>query len=214
MTRDAALLDEHRDPARLRRYLRALAANTAGLVEHKTLFDAAGVTRTTAVAYDALLKLVMVSDSIPAWSSNRMGRIVRSPKRYLVDPALMAPLLGVDERSCLRDGDLLGRVLDTFVVSQLRPELEVATCAPHLFHLRQEGGRREIDLLAETADGRVVALEIKAAAAVDRHDARHLAWLRDDLGEPFVAGVVLHTGPHTYSLGDRLYAMPIAAIWS
>ena len=31
-------------------------------------------------------------------------------------------------------------------------------------------------------------------AAVDRHDARHLVWLRDQLGDRFAAGVVLHTG--------------------
>lgn len=31
-------------------------------------------------------------------------------------------------------------------------------------------------------------------AAVDRHDARHLMWPRDQLGDRFAAGVVLHTG--------------------
>ncbi len=53
--RDAALVNEHRDPILLRRYLQAIAVNTAGVVEHKTLFDAAGPTRVTAAAYDTLL---------------------------------------------------------------------------------------------------------------------------------------------------------------
>ena len=213
VARDAALIDEGRDPSRLRRYLQALAANTAGVPEHKTLFDAAGITRTTALAYDGVLELVMATEQVPAWTSNRLSRIAHAPKRYLVDGALLGPLLGVDDLAGLGDGDLLGRLLDTFILSQLRVEREVSESAPQFFHLRQEGGRHEVDLLAESPDGRVIAIEIKAAAAVDASDARHLSWLREKLGDAFVAGVVFHTGPLAYPLGDRIHALPIAAIW-
>ena len=44
------------------------------------------------------------------------------------------------------------------------------------------------------AGGDVIALEVKATAAPDADDARHLAWLRDQLSPRFVAGAVLHTG--------------------
>lgn len=52
----------------------------------------------------------------------------------------------------------------------------------------------------------MVGLEIKATSAPTPRDARHLAWLRDQLGEMFVGGVVLHTGPHVYGLGERIVA--------
>jgi len=48
---------------------------------------------------------------------------------------------------------------------------------------------------------------------VGPRDARHLAWLRDELGTNFQRGIVLHTGATTYPLGERLWAMPIAALW-
>jgi len=55
---------------------------------------------------------------------------------------------------------------------------------------------------------------VKADASPGATDARHLAWLRDNMDEGrFLAGVVLHTGPRTYALGDRLVAAPISAIW-
>lgn len=50
ITRDAALVDRGRDPARLRRYFEAYALNSAGLAEDKTLYDAAGIDRRTALA--------------------------------------------------------------------------------------------------------------------------------------------------------------------
>ena len=113
----------------------------------------------------------------------------------------------------LRNADLLGRVIDTFVVSQLRPEREVSELAPTLYHLRQDTGRHEIDLLAEAPNGRVVGFEIKSAAAPRPDDAKHLAWLRDELGPDFVCGVLFHTGPRAFRLGERLQALPIATLW-
>lgn len=118
-----------------------------------------------------------------------------------------------DVRSALRDADPLGRVIDTFVVSQLRAELAVCRPGVTMFHLRQAHGRREVDVVLEAPDGRVVAVEIKASAAPTREDARHLAWLRDELGKAFVAGVVLHTGPRPFHLDDRIHALPIGGLW-
>jgi hypothetical protein len=47
----------------------------------------------------------------------------------------------------------------------------------------------------EFGGGRVPGIEIKSGAAPSRADGRHLEWLRDQLGERFVAGVVLPAGP-------------------
>lgn len=213
LTRDAEALDGPRDPARLRRYFQALALNTAGLAEHKTLYDAAAINRRTAVAYDQLLENLFVLDAMPAWASNRLVRLMRTPKRYLVDSSLAAAALGLDTLTVLRDGDLLGRIIDTFVVAQLRPELELSSARPFLYHLRERDARREIDLVAELAAGDVVAVEIKATAAPSGDDARHLVWLRDQLGERFRASAVLHTGPRPFRLADRVLALPICALW-
>jgi uncharacterized protein len=214
LLRDASLADERRDPVLLRRYLQALATNTAGVAEHKVIYDAAGVSRLSAVAYDSLLELQFMTERIPAWHSNRLNRLTRSPKRYVIEPALLGPLLRVDARAVIRDGDLLGRVIDTFVVSQLRPEIEASEHRVTLSHLRMERGEREIDLLAEGDGGRVIAIEVKSSAAPDRHDARHIAWLRDEIGDRFAAGIVFHTGPYKFNLGDRIDALPISCLWS
>lgn len=72
--RDAAQLGQVRDPARLRRYLQAVAANTAGVVVHETFFDAAGIDRGTGVRFDTLLEQVFVLDQVPAYSTNRLNR--------------------------------------------------------------------------------------------------------------------------------------------
>jgi hypothetical protein len=80
--------------------------------------------------------------------------------------------------------------------------------------LRQEQGRHEIDLLAEISATRVVGIEVKASAAPREDAARHLIWLRDQLGERFIRGAVLHTGSRTYEIDDRVVAAPIATLWA
>ena len=166
------------------------------------------------VAYQRLLTNLLVVEALPAWTSNRLKRLVLMPKRHLVEPALVGAVLGLDANLVLRSGDLIGRLLETFVVAQLRAELGLSAARPRLYHLRQQQGRTEVDLLAELAGGRLIAFEVKADAAPSADAARHLATVRDRYPEAFVAGIVLHTGPRTYRLGDRLLAAPISALWS
>lgn len=214
LTRDAMQLAGTRDPARLSRFFEAYALNSAGIVEDKTLYDAAGINRKTAIAYEQLLTNLMVVEKVPAWASNRLKRLVHSPKRFLVDPGLLSGILRVNADTVLRDGDLLGRLLDTFVAAQLRAELAVTESRPRIYHIRQEQGRHEIDLLGELAARQVIGFEVKAAAAPRQEAARHLVWLRDKLGDRFRAGVVLHTGPRTFPLEQRIVAAPICTLWA
>jgi hypothetical protein len=214
VTRDAVEVDHGRDPQRLRRYLEACATVSAGVVHDSTLYEAAGINRRTAMAYDRLLQNLLVIEHVPAWTSNRLRRLIRSPKRYLVDAGLFPGILRLDTRAVLRDGDLLGRVLDTFVASQIRSDLPVTESRPRLFHLRTEQGRHEVDLIAELAGGPAVGIEVKATSAPRSGDARHLVWLRDALGHRFAAGVVLHTGTGVYQLDQGITAAPICALWA
>jgi predicted AAA+ superfamily ATPase len=214
LTRDALGIDQRRDPARLRRYLEAYALNSAGVVSDATLLRAAGVNRRTAVAYEQLLANMFVVEPMPAWTSNRLRRLSLNPKRYFVEPGIPAAALGLDASAVLRDGDLLGRLLDTFVAAQLRAECTSTETRPRLYHLREEHGRREVDVLAEIGGREVLAFEVKAAAAPSRDAAKHLVWLRDRLGERFLGGIVFHTGPALLELDERVTAAPIAVLWS
>ena len=214
VTRDAALLDTAKDPTKLRRYLTVVALNNAGTPTDATLYRAAGVNAKTAAGYDQLFRNLFVLDAVPGWATNRLSRLVKQHKRYLVNSGLAAAAAGIDATTVLGDGDLLGRYFDAFATAQLRPEIALSHPRPTLHHLRGEGGRREIDLVAELGAARVVAMELKATTAPTVGDARHLFWLKDQLGSTFHGGAIIHSGPGIYELGERIYAVPLCAIWS
>ncbi len=214
VTRDASTFDTAKDPIKLRRYVSVLALNNAGVPSDATLYRAADVNAKTAAGYDQLLRNLYVLDVVPAWATNRLNRLVKQGKRYMVDSGLAATAAGLDAPTILGDGGLVGRCFDALAVAQLRSEMALNQPRPAVHHLREEGGRREVDLVVELGAGRVVGLEFKAGSAPTESDAKHLFWLRDQLGNDFIAGAVIHSGPAVYELGDRVYAIPLCAVWS
>jgi uncharacterized protein len=214
LTRDAAGIGASRDPQLLRRYLESYALNTAGVIDHRAIYQAAGIAKNTGDAYERLLRNLLVLETLPAWWTNRLKRLVHTPKRYIVDSSLVLAALRVDVNGLMRDGNLLGRVIDTFAIAQLRAQLASCESQPRLFHLRQEKGQHEVDVIVEYGGSRIFAFEIKATSAPKRTDARHLAWLRDELGDRFLGGAILHTGPLPFMLDDRIAAAPIAILWT
>ena len=132
----------------------------------------------------------------------------------MADTGLWAAAVGADVTTVMSSGDLLERLLETFVINQLRAETALMTRSPQLFHLRVPDGRREVDMLADFGARGVVAIEIKATTAPDVNDARHLAWLRDELGPQFAAGAVLHVGRRKFRLSAQIEAIPICALWA
>ena len=213
VTRDSRIAGDRYDDARLARFFKAYALNSAGITDDATLCEAAGINRRTVLRYLDLLARLHIIDELPAWTSNRLKRLSLAPKRFLVDPSLLASVTGATDSTAMRDGNLLGRLLETMVVAQLRAQATVSKHRCRLYHLRQHHGRHEIDVIAELDSQHLVAFEIKATAAPSRNDTRHLTWLRDHTGDQLLAGVVLHTGPSAFVLSDRIWALPINALW-
>jgi uncharacterized protein len=60
----------------------------------------------------------------------------------------------------------------------------------------------------------VVAIEVKASATPRLRDISGLTELRDQLGERFRLGLLLHLGPDTIPMGDRISAVPLSGLWS
>jgi predicted AAA+ superfamily ATPase len=83
---------------------------------------------------------------------------------------------------------------------------------PRMRHWRGAHGE-EVDIVLEDRGGRVIAIGIQSGASVRRADLRGLRRFQTLAGERFVAGVVLCTARQTTSLGRRIWASPIEALW-
>ena len=174
--------------------------------------QAAGVARATADSYHDMLARLGIIEELPAWSSNRLKQLTRRPKRHFVDPAFAAAD-HYDTSETLRfDRERLGSLFESAVVCQIRATSDALGLGWRFSHLRTAKGLHEVDLIADLPDGSVIAVEARAAATVDRSDARHLIWLREQLRDRFRAGLVIHPGRFAYRMDDRIAVAPLGLL--
>lgn len=194
--------------------LRALAERTANLVNAANLADAVRLTPETLRRYLPLLETIFLTLTIPAFGDSAAARTRRRPKLYVTDPGLCAAMLGVSaDRLMHPEASMAGSLLETFIATEIIKQLGWSTEQAAVTHFRDADGRA-VDLVLSTPDGRVAAIEVKAAIDVDERDFRGLAHLRDHLGPRFVNGVVMHCGHSVGSWGDRLTSVPVSALWT
>lgn len=217
-----------RNPAGLRRWMTAYAAATATTASFETIRDAATSgdgqvpARSTVVPYRHVLEQLWILDPVEAWlpTGNHLARLGSPPQHHLADPALAARLLGADLDALLRadpvgppvprDGPLLGKLFQSLVTLGVRVQAQAAEASVR--HLRTRGGEREIDLIVERSDARVIAIEVKLGATVDDADVRHLRWLAGVLGDDLLDMVVVTTGPEAYRRRDGIAVIPAALL--
>ncbi len=216
-----------RRPDALRAWLAAYGAATATDASYTKILDAATAgeqdkpSRAAVDAYREHLTRIFVLDPIPAWIPvfNPLKRLTHSPKHHLVDPAFAARLVGIGKTGLLKGegnrvaaqtGTWLGALFESLVAQSVRVYAEAA--AARVGHLRTKETDREIDLVVEGDDRRVVAIEVKLSETATDSDVRHLNWLHGRLGDRLADRVLITTGETAYRRPDGVAVVPLALL--
>ena len=159
-----------------------------------------------------LLERVFLLGRLPAWSTNRLSRLVHTPKLHLCDTGLVCALLGVDSTDLYADRTLMGQVMETFVFRELQRQSGWSETPVKFSHYRDRD-QVEVDVVLERGVSAVAGVEVKAGATVRLADFRGLRKLRKIAGDRFTNGVVIYDGEATVSFGVGLYAVPVRQLW-
>ena len=196
---------------------RLLLATSGSELVVSRLAERVGIDRSTAQIYEPWIETTFIVHRVPAWSRNVASKIVHRPKLYACDTGLSAAIIGKTPTALARLNDSsVGLLIESFVIAELAKQLTWSTTSARLHHFRDRDGL-EIDAIIESADGHVIAVEVKSATVPRPADAKPMAILRqrlDEVGTDFVVGIVFHTGDRRVQLGDRLVGLPIADLWT
>jgi predicted AAA+ superfamily ATPase len=196
----------------LPRLLALAAGQTARLINVSELTSAFQLSRPTIRDYVTLLSRVFLLEELPPWHTNRLSRLVKTPKLHIGDTGLGCALLGIDSAALDADRGVLGQFLETFVYQELHRQASWSEDAISCFHFRDRDGV-EVDIVLEREGRRVAGVEVKAAASVNAADFRGLRKLSESLGDRFAGGVVLYDGRNIAPFGERLHAVPLRMLW-
>jgi predicted AAA+ superfamily ATPase len=215
---DALILRDVKDVAaidhaeKLPRFARAMSEMSGQICNYTALAAPLGLDHKTAARYVGVLEHLYLVRRLEAWSANRLKRVVKSPKLHFLDSGLLAALAQLSAEKVGGDRGLFGRLLETFVFSELMKHATTSETVCQFGYYRDHD-QYEVDVLIENAAGEVVAVEVKAAASVSVRDLRGLKRLAAALGEKFRLGVVLYDGTDTLPLGGGMWAAPVASLW-
>lgn len=199
----------------LRTVLRLLAARTAGELVISEIAADAQLSRATTADYVGLLEALYLVIRLPGWASSATTRAKRRPKVVVVDTGLAADLCGVGQAEFgpRADGKTAGALFETFVLSEVLKQIGWSQRTVDLHHFRDHYGA-EIDLIvSDRRTGELAGVEVKFTATPTQRHARTLASFAERFGSRFTVGLVVHGGRHTLPLGERLWAVPVSALW-
>ncbi len=88
------------------------------------------------------------------------------PKLYFVDTGLACHLLGLKSPEQLLSSHFYGGFLESFVIMECYKHLAWAVEETGIYHFRDKQ-KNEVDIVLEQDNGRIIGIEVKAAASVN-----------------------------------------------
>jgi len=195
------------------RLLSVVAARAGSLLNFADLSRTMALPQTTLKRYFALLENTFLVQLLRPWARNLGKRVIQTPKVYLDDSGLLAHTLGATVDRLKTEGNLTGPVLENFVLMELRKQCSWSAIRPDLFYWRTVSGQ-DVDFVMEDHAGKVVGIEVKAAATLGSNDVRGLKALADAVGESWIRGVVLYSGTEVIPFAADLHGVPLNGLWS
>jgi len=209
--RDVPETSRIHDPFAITNLLRLIAARSGSIARYERLGRDLGIDGKTAKSYVEVLDRLYLVRIRKAWHRNLGKRQAKAPKLYVADTGLLAGLIGIDADRIATDGGVAEAMFETFVTTELERQSSWAAEQCSFWHLRDDG--REVGLIAERRNGEIAGIEVKSGATVRARDFAGLKWLRDNSGDRFRGGAVVYPGDQPLQFGDRLWAVPLDAIW-
>lgn len=192
--------------------LELAAGQTSRLLNISELASPFQLSRPTIRDYAELLERIFLISFLPPWYSNRIKRLIKTPKLHLGDTGLACSLLNLDLVQLSENRTLLGQLLETFIYNELKRQAGWHDSDLSLYHYRDKD-LYEVDLVIQQDGNAIAGIEIKAAGTVKERDFRGLRRLQQATAKTFFAGVVLYDGDHLLPFGEKLYGVPISALW-
>ena len=181
-----------------RRLMRAACLRLGTMVNQTELGRDTRIPRATVQRYLNLLETSFQLVRVEPYAVNHTRRLIKTPKLYWSDPGLAGWLSGA--------GTVSGAHLETLVLVDLLVWRDSRVPAPEVLYWRTTTDL-EVDFVIE-AGGRLLPIEVKAAARPGYSDTRGLRAFREEYPNRFTGGLLLHGGAELQWMSDRILAVP------
>lgn len=194
------------------RLMAMLAEHAGQLTVAAHLASPLQISALTVQRYMAILQRLYLVDSLPAWHSNRLSRLLKTPKIHFIDTGLLASLRGDPVEAFEFDKVRLGPIAESFAYTEILKQLTWSRTRTRISHFRTKEGD-EVDLVLEDNRGRIVGIKVKAGATLRMKDFSGLKKLEQAAGDLFVRGLILHDHDRITPVSEKIQGAPMSLLW-
>lgn len=208
---DIEKIRNHQDMNKL---VETTAAWSSKYMEQNAIGSALSIEKPTFTKYLTLLDIMYIIEQLPAFTKTDYERVIKKPKLFMTDTALITTVLNYTMDKVKYDQDTTGKLVETFVHHELATLVDYYNGEYSIYHFRDNAGH-EIDfILQDNENNNLYAIEVKAGSNISRDDFKHIKWFKDNIAKTSnFKGIILYTGKDTLSFGDNMQAVPMCALW-
>jgi hypothetical protein len=181
LERDARRIENIRDFHAFERFINLCAAYHSQEFHPSVLARDCGVSQPTINSWMKILEASYLAIRLPPFFKNFGKRIVKAPKFYFTDPALVAFLTRQPSPEALLRGSMAGAFFEGLTVTEVWKTFLNSGQKPAFFFWRSHGGL-EVDLIIQ-AQGRYWPVEIKLTATPSAKHVEMLGHFKKMAGE-------------------------------
>ncbi len=190
--RDVRQVLNVKDINKFQLFIRLCAGRTGSEFNASALSGEIGVSYHTIQQWLSVLEASFVLFRLPPFYKNIGKRLVKTPKIYFHDTALVCYLLGIENEKQLKTHPLRGAIFENLIVSEFLKKRFNEGKQSNLFFYR-DNAQHEVDLLQEFGD-QYYAYEIKSAKSFHESFLKNLNYLKAILAENLVSTQLIYDG--------------------
>lgn len=205
--RDIRMMMKIGDEMTFQRFLRAIAARTAQLVNYADLARDVDVDQKTIKSWISILEASGLIYLLYPYHSNVTKRLLKTPKIYFLDTGLCAYLTQWSTPETLEAGAMNGAILETYLFTEILKSYWFNGKSENFYFYRDKD-KKEIDLLIDQ-DNMLYPVEFKKTAMPSKMISKNFEVL-ENLDRKIGDGGVICFKETDMMLSKRVIAIPIS----
>ena len=189
------------------KFLRLCAGRTGQILNMQSLGNDCGIDAKTVQAWLNILESSYIIYLLKPFYNNYNKRIIKAPKLYFYDTAIVCSLLGIQNKEQLKSHSSIGALFENMVIIDLLKQRLNNGYQDNLYYWRDKTGN-ELDVLHDTATS-VTAIEIKAGATMNADYQKGLLYFKNIVNDKkVIKTIVCYTGSATQKRSNGVEVKP------
>lgn len=170
-----------KDTLSFKQFLTSLAARVGGQLNMNKLADDAGISFNTAKSWLGIVEKSGLIYLLPPYKNSALKRITKMPKIIWMDTGLCSYLCGYESMEALRDDDISGSFLESYIISDIIKSYNARCSKLDISYYRDKDGK-EIDFILKK-NGILYPFEIKKTANPNKDMIKNFDKIKGKIGE-------------------------------